>query len=152
MFVVTWIIILFILDIVIKRWAADALKDGNNKETLNGNIRFNLLYNKGAAMGILSNKKKVLNAVTCAAVLMVIALIPDILKKGTVIERIGITIATAGALNNSCERIIKGKVTDYISFPKLPFKKIKQIVFNVSDFFIMIGAVMLFIGGLINKK
>jgi lipoprotein signal peptidase len=152
MLIIVGIVLLFIMDLVIKRWANNRLKDGNNIDTLNGNVRFNLLYNEGAAMGFLGNKKKALNAVTVAAVMMVIALIPDIIKKGTIIDKIGITIATAGALNNSYERIAKGQVTDYISFPKFPIDKIKKIVFNISDFLIMIGAVMLLIGGLFKHK
>ncbi len=152
MLVIVGIVVLFIVDLLIKKWANNTLENGNDIEALDGNVRFNLLYNKGAAMGFLGSKKKALNAVTVAAVLMVIALIPDVIKKGTIIDKIGITIAAAGALNNSYERIAKGKVTDYISFPKFPIDKIKKIVFNISDFLIMIGAVMLLIGGLFKHK
>ena len=152
MLVIIGIILLFIADILIKRWAGNALKDGNSITLLNGNLRFNLLYNEGAAMGILGTRKRILNVVTVTAVLLIAILIPDYIKKGSLLEKLGITVAAAGAFNNSYERIVKKKVTDYISFPKLAFKKIKDIVFNLSDFLIMIGAVILSIGGRFNKK
>ena len=150
MVVIIGIIVLFIGDLLIKRWARKRLGDESITKA-DGNVRFNLLYNEGAAMGKLSSHKKVLNAVTVAVLGVLIFAAPDYIKKNAnVAEKLGYTIATAGAFNNSYERLFKGKVTDYISFPKLP-GKLKEIVFNISDFFIMIGAVLMFVGSLTKK-
>ena len=43
-----------------------------------------------------------------------------------------------GAYSNTYDRVKKGFVTDYLNFPKMP-GKIKNIVFNISDFCIMVG-------------
>lgn len=102
------------------------------------------LYNKGAAMGLFNNHKRILNIVTIIAVTSLSVCFAVALKTGTIIEKVGYALVNAGAWNNAYERIVRGKVTDYINFPKFP-GKIKDIVFNLSDFFIMIGAFLLII-------
>lgn len=109
------------------------------------------LYNQGAAMGFLKNYKGVLNVITLVAVTALCTFFGIALKTGTTIEKIGYAMVNAGAWNNAYERIVKGKVTDYINFPKFP-GRMKDIVFNLSDFFIMIGALLLIIKELFQKR
>lgn len=109
------------------------------------------LYNKGAAMGFLQGHKKLLNIITVIAVTMLSVCFGIALKTGTMLERFGYALVNAGAWNNAYERIVKGTVTDYINFPKFP-GRIKDIVFNISDFFIMIGAFLLIIVELCKKR
>ncbi|MCR4716984.1 MAG: signal peptidase II [Lachnospiraceae bacterium] len=150
MFIIIAIILIFLADLFIKAWARKALVD-KDIDKAKGHIRFNLLYNSGAAMGIFSSHKKVLNVITILVVAFLLLVAPEYLKKNTsLLEKLGYTFATAGALNNSYERLFKGRVTDYISFPKFP-GKIKNIVFNISDFLIMIGAVLLAVGSFFKK-
>jgi len=66
-------------------------------------------------------------------------------KKGHEIQKLGFALLTGGALSNLYDRCRKGYVVDYVSFP-VKNKKIRNIVFNISDFCIMIGALLIVLG------
>ena len=69
----------------------------------------------------------------------------SLIKPAGNVERTGWAILTGGALSNLYERCRKGYVVDYIRFGFGP-KWFRKIIFNVSDFFIFIGAVLAVIG------
>ena len=52
-----------------------------------------------------------------------------------------------GALCNWFDRFHQGFVTDYFSF-NVKWKRLKRLVFNLSDLCIMIGTVLLLLGGI----
>ena len=58
----------------------------------------------------------------------------------------GLTLLLGGAYSNTYDRIVRRYVVDYISF-NVKNKKMRQIVFNMADFCIMIGAILVVIGG-----
>ena len=60
-------------------------------------------------------------------------------------EKAGYTFLLGGALSNLYDRCRKGYVTDYIRFHS-PWKRLNELVFNLSDFFIMAGAVLVWLG------
>ena len=60
-------------------------------------------------------------------------------------EKTGYTFLLGGALSNLYDRCRKGYVTDYIRFHS-PWKRLNELVFNLSDFFIMAGAVLVWLG------
>ena len=49
------------------------------------------------------------------------------------------SMMVGGGLSNLWDRIYKKHVVDYIRFDT-PWKRFSRIVFNISDFFIFIGA------------
>lgn len=53
----------------------------------------------------------------------------------------GLTLLTAGAYSNTCDRVRKKYVVDYVSFC-LPWKRLRGIVFNLGDFCIMAGSLI----------
>ena len=52
-----------------------------------------------------------------------------------------------GGLSNLMERLLHGKVYDYLQFPKAP-GRLKRYVYNLADFAILLGG----IGLLLRKK
>ena len=54
---------------------------------------------------------------------------------------IGAGLALGGGLSNLWERLRRGAVYDYVQFPKLP--KIGRYVWNLADFAILIGGLLL---------
>ncbi|MDO4260566.1 MAG: signal peptidase II [Eubacteriales bacterium] len=65
---------------------------------------------------------------------------------GRHMRKTGFALLLGGALSNLYERCRKGYVVDYIRFHS-PWKRLNRYVFNLSDFFILIGAVLIFLGG-----
>ncbi len=55
----------------------------------------------------------------------------------------GLALILGGAYSNTCDRLRRKYVVDYVTFPK-----ISTIVFNLSDFGIIIGAVLLVVSEL----
>lgn len=68
-----------------------------------------------------------------------------LLEKGKEVQKLGYALLTGGALSNLYDRCRKGYVVDYVSF-RTPFPRLNRLVFNLSDFFIMTGALLICIG------
>ena len=66
-------------------------------------------------------------------------------REGRTMQKLGFSLLTGGALSNLYDRCRKGYVVDYISF-RTPFPRLNRLVFNLSDFFIMAGALLICIG------
>lgn len=66
-------------------------------------------------------------------------------KEGHTAQKLGFSLMTGGALSNLFDRCKKGYVVDYISF-RTPWKRLTNLVFNLSDFFIFLGAIFICLG------
>lgn len=66
-------------------------------------------------------------------------------QEGRTVRKLGFSLLTGGALSNLYDRCRKGYVVDYISF-RTPFPRLNRLVFNLSDFFIMAGALLICFG------
>ena len=63
-------------------------------------------------------------------------------KKLSLTVQIVIGLVLGGGLSNLLERLLHGKVYDYIQFPKAP-GKLKRHVYNLADFAILLGGISL---------
>lgn len=59
--------------------------------------------------------------------------------------RMGLSFMLGGAYSNTYDRLKRKYVVDYVSF-LVKWERFRRIVFNISDFCIMIGAVLVVIG------
>lgn len=66
-------------------------------------------------------------------------------KEGRSVQKLGFSFLIGGALSNLYDRCKKGYVVDYISF-RTPWKRLNHLVFNLSDFFIFAGAILICLG------
>lgn len=96
--------------------------------------------NTGAAFGILKNATYFLIAIT---VVVAVVLIYAMIKNRSKIVRCSIAFILAGAFGNMIDRVIRGKVTDFLEFDFLGWNDYP--VFNVADVCVNIGAGLLFI-------
>ena len=127
--------ILFLADWLTKRAAINKLQK-DKRTILNGRIHLKIVYNEGAFMGLLKDKKPLLTLLNIAALLMAVFFgLIVFLEKGSQLMKLGISFIIGGALGNVYDRIKKGKVTDFFSFKFKP-----NIYFNLADMFIFIGA------------
>lgn len=126
-----WALGVFILDQASKlgmTWLLNRLPDG----VINAGIfRLHLVYNQGAAFGILKGHQEVFVAVAvitvAAAVSYLYYLKPDYYMQ------IIVGMIAGGAAGNLLDRLIYGYVVDFIDFGWWP-------VFNLADSAIVIGA------------
>lgn len=137
---------IFGLDQYTKEKAIEELMDAQEIECLDGKIKLSLVYNKGAFLGLLKNRQKILRSVQGAAVLLVaILFIKIIFQKNSGIMKLGLACILGGALGNGYDRIKRGYVVDFFS---LPIRK--KVFMNLADIFIFIGSILVTFGEIIS--
>ena len=118
-------------------------------------VNFMLVYNKGAAFSFLSDAggwQRWFFVALAIVVCIYLLLWLRSLKKGQALLGVGLSLVLSGALGNLIDRIIYGKVTDFIDFfyPSqneclifffyLPTNTCHWPTFNIADILITIGA------------
>lgn len=103
-----------------------------------------LSTNPGVAFGIMKDFPGL--ALTLAIITCLIILCVCLFARINKMTRAGLALISGGALSNLIERIFCGYVIDWIEFPFL-----LDLRFNISDVFISLGALIVFIS-LIQQK
>ena len=129
-------------DLAIKRYIEGHKSEGEHQPILGGKIIITRFYNKGAMMGFLKEKTKLLFGVTCVIFGMTLGIFLFLIgKPENRMLKFGLSLLLGGAASNAYERCFKGKVTDYFSLD-IGIKPLKRVGFNLGDFFIFIGSVI----------
>ena len=109
-------------------------------EIIKGIFSIDLVYNKGAAFGILQNQALFFILVSLIAILFIILII----GKGAGGMKIPLSLMLGGAVGNLIDRLRFGYVIDFLDFKIWP-------VFNIADSAITIGAILLLLQILLSK-
>lgn len=116
-----------------------------------GVFHFTYVENRGAAFGMLQNKRIVFLVITSISIVLMIWLLISQRKRKPaampVLARAGIALILAGAVGNMIDRIWLGYVRDMLSFTLINFA-----VFNIADSAVCIGAALTGISLLFTKK
>ncbi|MGQ9735932.1 MAG: signal peptidase II [Thermaceae bacterium] len=132
-----------VLDQVTKLWALEHLSP-IPKPILGDLLYFTLVYNTGAAFGILQGKTWILGWLS----LLVGGWLHWFLERPyPPLTALGLSMIAAGALGNAIDRLGRGVVVDFIdlgtSFPPVA----NFPVFNIADTLVTLGAVTLILFG-----
>ena len=100
-----------------------------------GILKLQLVYNTGAAYGILSGQTLFLLILGIVAIVYLIWNIKQFIA--TKIELVAYSLLMAGALGNTFDRLLFSKVTDFINIMIIP-------VFNVADVLLNVGIILVF--------
>lgn len=139
--------VIFLIDCFVKQQAEKQL-GSKAKEVAKGNLKLQKLHNKGIAFGLFKGKENITIVATAMALgTMTASFFAIVFKAGKSLNKLGYALMIGGGLNNLYERITKGYVTDYFSF-NVKWDKLKRLVFNISDMFILIGAFLVLVGKL----
>ena len=115
------------------------------KTYLDGNVHIMTYHNYGAFLNSGEKNPFLVKLVSVILTLAMTALfVLTFTKYGSAQLRTGLAFLLGGAYSNTYDRVKKGFVTDYLYFPGLP-GKLKNIVFNISDFCIMVGCGLILI-------
>lgn len=99
-----------------------------------GRVRLEAFYNEGAAFGNRRLRGPGLIAASAGALGLTLA---KSRRYGP-----GAGLVLGGGLSNLLERLLRGRVFDYVRFPKAPGRW-KRFVFNLADFAIFLGAALM---------
>lgn len=123
------------------------MEEGDSHRILGGKIIVRKFHNDGIALGYFSDCKEKVKKSTL--VMMGGALLYFLIllcRRGNAIRKAGMAVFLGGAMCNWFDRFHQKTVTDYFSF-NVKWKKLKNIVFNLSDFCIIVGLILALLGG-----
>ncbi|WP_299032641.1 signal peptidase II [uncultured Anaerococcus sp.] len=103
-------------------------------------INLTYLENRGAAFGILQDKRVFFLLITIAIVCYLLYYFYKSYKTNPTILNISLSMIIAGALGNFYDRLINGYVVDFIEFSFFNFP-----VFNIADIFVTLGCALMII-------
>lgn len=115
---------------------------------LNGKVAIKRFHNRGAILSLGEKKQHFIAILSLVCTILVTGIFVVILKKkGQPVLKTGLALVLGGAYSNTYDRMKRNYVVDYLSFPigiyNSLIKKFGTIVFNISDFGIIIGSVLL---------
>lgn len=143
---ITLILGIFFGDLWIKNRIEAMDEDSFPKKKLQGKIELRRYHNTGAMLNLGAAKQTAVKAAAIGlTLLLTIVFIGSLGQHGKKTLRTGLALLLGGSFSNIYDRMKRGYVVDYFGFP-VKWKWLRKIVFNLSDFCIMIGALLMAIG------
>lgn len=118
----------------------------SERELLGGRLLLRRHHNRGMMLNVGEKRQPIVAAVSLAltAVLTVVFVI-SLGHRGNNLLRAGLALLLGGAFSNTYDRLRRKYVVDYLSFG-VRWKGLRKIVFNLSDFCIIMGALLAALG------
>lgn len=138
------------LELFVKNQVEKKGKIGVTKELFGGKILIRKHHNQGI---VLNKGQKRQRCVAMVSFLLTMSLSVFALflgDKGNALMKTGLSLMLGGAFNNTYDRLFRKYVVDYLSFG-VKSERFRRIIFNLSDFCIIIGAILLVVGGAGNE-
>lgn len=136
----------FIAELIIKHFIDKKYTENVRHPRLGGRIILEKYYNNGAALNLLEKKPKLMRLLHSAAIVIVGVFSYFLMRvSGRPLEKTGVALLLGGGLSNLYDRYTKGHVVDYFRINIGP-KRLRRIVFNISDFCVFIGALLAVVG------
>ena len=101
-------------------------------------------YNSGAAFGMFQNGNMIFTILAILVIIAIIYYFPQVEAEDWTLK-VAMGLQLAGAAGNLIDRLLMGKVTDFISVGSFP-------VFNVADSSITVGVIVLLLGVWIKER
>lgn len=136
------VLIVFFGDFFLKKYIEMRMEQKKSREICKGRILLRKYHNYGAALNFLERCPKLVRNF-CGILLLAVGIAWILLlrRKDNPIVLLGLSLLLGGGASNLYDCYVRGYVVDYFSF-KTPWKRLNQIVFNISDFCIFLGAVL----------
>ena len=135
-------VLIFIVEFVIK-FLVEQLADENKRiPVFGGKMYLTKYHNEGAFLNFGEGKRvaiKYISLLLTAGCLLVFVF--TLGRGGKHLLKLGLSFLLGGAFSNTYDRMVRQYVVDYVGF-NVKNKKFSNTIFNISDFFIMIGAAL----------
>lgn len=140
------------LDLLFKQYVEDSIEAGREREIFGGKLTIRKVYNKGFLLNAMEQYPAIVSAVSiagCIGILLRCACL--FMKKRRYGEKVGMILISSGAASNTFDRLARGRVIDYIGF-RTKWPLLARLTFNLGDFCIFLGAVMVSAAKIFGKK
>lgn len=146
------IALFFFIDFYLKNMIEITPNEKLPKSLLHGHIELRPLHNKGLAGGRLKACPRIATLISGICLLIVsLLMLPILFKKGRPLAKLAISMILGGAAGNFFDRLGRGYVVDYLSFPKVKIKQLRKYVYNLADLLIFLGSGILLLRELFGK-
>ncbi|MDY4669746.1 MAG: signal peptidase II [Oliverpabstia sp.] len=143
---------IFAADSMIKYWAEKKLSDKAVREVAKDKILLRKLHNKGMACNMGEDHPEVVKMGTLTLWGLCCAGFYRLLRHpGKNLEKAAGAFVIGGGASNLADRLFRGYVVDYFSF-NVKWEKLRRLVFNLSDIFVIMGALLSLAAGLKRKR
>ena len=144
--------VLFGVDMAAKQYIEETMESGQEKAIGDTKIVLRKVYNKGFMLNLMDDRQDFIKIVTVVTGLGLLAEDTWIFaEKGRRLEKAGMALTSAGAASNIFDRLVRGKVIDYIGFQsKNTF--LTKITANLGDFYIAAGMILMAAGRVLRRK
>ena len=116
--------------------------DKECKKILGGSILVRKYHNRGAVLNLGEQKRKAVAMLSLfLTVLLTVVFIVTLTRHGNSWLKAGLSLLLGGAFSNTYDRLKREYVVDYFNF-NVTWEPLRNIVFNLSDFCILIGTMM----------
>ena len=134
-------------ELLIKNHVEKTIPAGETREVPGGRILIRKYHNEGACLDVGSGHRE---AVTACSVVLTAALGAafgiTLTGKGNGWLKTGLSLLLGGACSNTFDRLRRKYVVDYFSF-SVKWPPLRRVVFNLADFCILTGALMVAMAG-----
>ena len=138
--------VLFFTDFFLKKKADGLKRLGKWRSYWDDRIEVWKYHNHGGFYNLGQGKPAVVRAISLG--LSAVAFVCFLLSftfHGNAMLKTGLSLLLGGAFSNTCDRLTRRYVVDYFGF-NVKNERFRNIIFNISDFFIMIGAALVVLG------
>ena len=139
---VVLVAVIFAVEVSIKSAVEARCEEGVKTSILKDKVYITRYHNHGAFRGFLQDRPELLKGI-CIGIIGVCSMIYLLTlgRKGRGLMKFALSLLLGGAFSNFYDRATKGYVVDYFGF-NIGNEKLKEMVFNLSDFFIIIGTAL----------
>lgn len=143
--------LLLVADTIIKYRVERYGKKGVETPICGGRLLLKKYHNTGAMLNLGAGRQKVMAMISLLFTVFMTGVFTATLgQKGSGLLKTGLALILGGAFSNTYDRLARKYVVDYVSFD-VKNSKIRNIIFNISDFGIIIGAAFLVAAELLKK-
>lgn len=131
---------IFALELILKGEAEEKGVEGQRKLICKEKLYVTKFHNHGAFLGLGEKKPELLLGISIGiSIICTMLFLMTLGRKGKGLLKFSLGLLLGGAYSNVYDRMKRRYVVDYFGF-NVKNDKIRNIVFNISDFCIMIGA------------
>lgn len=140
------ILSIFMGELFLKNHIEAKVPENSEKKALHDMVILTKHRNRGAVFNIGEKRPKIVLWISVVFTILAAALFLCSLGfAGKRLLKWGFTFLLGGAFSNTYDRLKRGYVVDYFRL-NAPVKRIRSLIFNLSDFCIMLGAALIVAG------
>lgn len=143
---------IFIFDGVIKFLIETMAVETERIPVFGGRAYLTKCHNKGAFLNLGETRRELIKGVSFVLTgVCLLIFVFTLGKHGKHLLKTGMACLLGGAFSNTYDRMFRKYVVDYLGF-SVENKKLSNIIFNISDFFIMLGAALISCSSIITQS